>query len=107
MDELCGSKVFSKIDLRNDNYYIQIKEHEKWKTTFKLKAGLFQWLVLIFILSKASRIFRGPYFSKFMVDLLRDNEVSITFSMAGLTPHSKNDHLENDGYLPKVYDLGL
>jgi len=93
MDELYHSKVFYKIDLTNDYYHIRIRECQNWKTTLKSKGGLFEWLVLIFRLSKAYMIFRRPYLGRFMVGLPRDNGESITFNLVGLTPYLKRDHL--------------
>ncbi|QRW26175.1 Retrotransposable element Tf2 protein [Rhizoctonia solani] len=67
MAKLRHAKIFTKLDLQWGYNNVRIKEGDEWKTAFRTKYGLFEYLVMPFGLTNAPAAFQH-----FMNDLFRD-----------------------------------
>ncbi|GJU69942.1 putative reverse transcriptase domain-containing protein [Tanacetum coccineum] len=101
-DQLQGSRVYSKIDLRSGYHQLMVHEEDIPKTTFRTRYGHYEFQVMSFGLTNAPAVFMGlmnrvckPYLDRFVIVFIDD-----------ILIYSKS-RKEHEGHLKLILSEGI
>nr|GEW04548.1 putative reverse transcriptase domain-containing protein [Tanacetum cinerariifolium] len=99
-DQLQGSSIYTKIDLRSGYHQLRVREQEIPKTTFRTRYGHYEFQVIPFGLTNTPVVFMDlmnrvckPYLDKFVIVIIDD-----------ILIYSKNKK-EHDEHLKEILEL--
>nr|GEX17503.1 putative reverse transcriptase domain-containing protein [Tanacetum cinerariifolium] len=123
-DQLQGSNVYSKIDLRSGYHQLRVQEQDVSKTAFRTQYGHYEFQVMPFGLTNAPAVFMNlmnrvckPYLDKFVIVFIDDiliyskNEKEHKEDLKAILKLLKNEKLyakfsKCEFWIPKVQFLG-
>ncbi|GBG67861.1 hypothetical protein CBR_g981 [Chara braunii] len=93
LERLGSAKFFSKFDLKLEYHQLEIRQKDRYKTTFKTRYGHFEWLVMSFGLTNAPTTFQAAMTTAFRHML--DKFILIYLNDILVYSRSLDEHVEH------------
>ena len=91
-DRVAGAKIFTKLDLKDGDYLLRIREGDEWKTAFRTRYCHFEIKVMPFGLVNASATFQAMM-NKILQEFL-DHGVVVYLDNILIYSESEEEHIE-------------
>lgn len=105
--QLSKAKWFSKLDVKSAFHRVRIKEGDEWKTAFRCRLGLFEWLVTPFGLVNAPATFQR-YINEQLREHLDIDATAFMDDILAYTDDSEKGHWKTvRSILSKLEKAGL
>jgi hypothetical protein len=76
INQVCGAKYFTKLDVRWGFNNVHIKEGDEWKAAFRMNRGLFEPLVMFFGLTNSPATFQ-TMMNEIFIDMISEGVVVV------------------------------
>src|ERR1700759_4919160 len=91
INNLCGAKYFTKLDVRWGYNNVRVKEGDEWKAAFRTNRGLFEPLVMFFGLTNSPATFQ-TMMNEIFQDLISERVVAIYMDDILIYTKTKEEH---------------
>jgi hypothetical protein len=106
LDRLSKAKVYTKLDMKDAYHHLRIATGDEWKTAFRTKYGLYEYLVMPFGLTNAPALFQR-WMNEVLSDYLDIFCIAYLYDILIYSNDIETDQKHVKMILKRVEEVGL
>jgi hypothetical protein len=106
LDRLSKAKVYTKLDMKDAYHHLRIAKGDEWKTAFRTKYGLYEYLVMPFGLTNAPALFQR-WMNEVLSDYLDIFCIAYLYDILIYSNDIETDRKHVKMILKRVEEVGL